>query len=166
VAAGAEALSSVATSPVPPGPGDPAPDFTLPDTHGTPVHLADLRGGPVLVVFYPFAFSGICTGELCELRDNVEDFEAAGVTLLAVSCDSVFAQKAWAEQEGFGFDLLSDFWPHGEVARAYGVLDEGSGIALRGSFLVDPDGVVRWSVVNLRGQRRDLDGYRRALERL
>ena len=150
----------------PPGPGDPAPDFALPDTHGTPVHLADLRGGPVLLVFYPFAFSGICTGELCELRDNLEEFEAAGVTLLGISCDSVFAQKAWTAQEGFEFDLLSDFWPHGDVARAYGVLDEDNGLALRGSFLLDADGIVRWSVVNPRGQRRDLDGYRRALEQL
>ncbi len=167
MAADAEAPTAAHVAPpVRPGPGDPAPDFTLPDTHGTPVHLGDLRGGPVLVVFYPFAFSGICTGELCELRDNLEDFEASGVTLLAVSCDSVFAQKAWAEQEGFGFDLLSDFWPHGAVARAYGVLDEETGIALRGSFLVDADGVVRWSVVNPRGRRRELDGYRRALEAL
>jgi len=165
VAAEATTHAGLAPAAVP-GPGDPAPDFTLRDTHGTPVHLADLRGGPVLLVFYPFAFSGICTGELCELRDNIEDFEAAGVTLLGISCDSVFAQKAWSEQEGFEFDLLSDFWPHGDVARAYGVLDEADGLALRGSFLVDADGIVRWSVVNPRGQRRDLDGYRRALEQL
>jgi mycoredoxin-dependent peroxiredoxin len=144
-------------------PGDPAPDFTLPDTHGTPVHLADLRGEPVLVVFYPFAFSGICTGELCELRDNIEDFETAGVRLLAVSTDPVYTLKAWQEQEGFGFDLLSDFWPHGDVATSYGVFDETTGIALRGSFLVDADGIVRWAVVNPRGQRRDLDAYRQAL---
>ncbi len=144
-------------------PGDPAPDFTLPDTHGTPVHLADLRGETVLVVFYPFAFSGICTGELCELRDNIEDFETAGVRLLAVSTDSVFTLKAWQEAEGFGFDLLSDFWPHGEAARAFGVFDDAAGNALRGSFLIDPDGIVRWSVVHPRGRRRDLEAYRQAL---
>ena len=145
-------------------PGDPAPDFTLPDTHGTPVHLADLfADGPVLVVFYPFAFSGICTGELCELRDNIEEFETAGVRLLAVSTDPVYSLKAWQQQEGFGFDLLSDFWPHGDVARAYGVLDEERGHALRGSYLIDADGVVRWAVVNPRGQRRDLEAYRAAL---
>lgn len=144
-------------------PGDPAPDFTLPDTHGTPVNLADLRGETVLVVFYPFAFSGTCTAELCELRDNIEDFETAGVRLLAVSTDPVFTLKAWQEKEGFGFDLLSDFWPHGDVARAYGVFDDVTGHPLRGSFLVDHDGIVRWSVVNPRGQRRDLEGYRQAL---
>ncbi|ANC29885.1 peroxiredoxin [Isoptericola dokdonensis] len=147
----------------PPVAGDPAPDFTLPDTHGTPTQLADLRGEPVLVVFYPFAFSGICTGELCELRDNIEDFESAGVRLLAVSTDPVFALKAWQEVEGFGFVLLSDFWPHGAAARAFGVFDDRSGHALRGSFLVDADGIVRWSVVHPRGQRRELDGYLRAL---
>jgi peroxiredoxin len=148
---------------VAPQPGDPAPDFTLPDTHGTPVRLADLRGDAVLLVFYPFAFSGICTGELCELRDNIEEFETAGVRLLAISTDPVYALKAWQQQEGFGFDLLSDFWPHGAAARAYGVLDEERGHALRGTFLVDADGVVRWSVVNPRGQRRDLEAYRAAL---
>lgn len=148
---------------VPVAVGDDAPDFTLQDTHGTPVTLSALRGGPVLVVFFPFAFSGICTGELCELRDNLEEFEDARVTLLAVSCDPMFALKAWAEREGFGFDLLSDFWPHGEVARAFGVFDVEHGLAVRGSFLVDADGIVRWAVVNPRGQRRDLGGYREAL---
>jgi mycoredoxin-dependent peroxiredoxin len=150
----------------PPAPGDAAPDLTLLDTHGSPVSLAQLRGAPVAVVFYPFAFSRTCTAELCELRDNIEDFEAAGVRLLAVSCDPVPALRAWAEQEGFGFDLLSDFWPHGAAARAFGVFDASSGMALRGSFLVDGDGIVRWSLVNPRGVARDLGAYRAALAAL
>ena len=146
--------------------GDPAPDFTLPDTHGTPVVLSALRGGPVAVVFVPFAFSGICTSELCELRDAIEDFEAAGVRLLVVSCDAMFTLRAWAEHAGFGFELLSDFWPHGAAARAFGVFDEAAGIALRGSFLLDADGIVRWSVLNPRGKARDLGEYRAALAAL
>lgn len=146
--------------------GELAPDFTLVDTHGTPVTLSALRGTPVALVFVPFAFSGICTGELCELRDNLAAFERAGVRLLAISCDAMFSLRAWAEQDGYTFDLLSDFWPHGEVARAYGVLDEERGLALRGSFLLDADGVVRWSVVNPRGQARDLAGYLGAIEAL
>ncbi len=146
--------------------GAPAPGFTLSDTHGTPVTLAELRGTPVVLVFVPFAFSGTCTGELCELRDNIEQFDAAGVRLLVVSCDPMFSLRAWAEHEGFAFDLLSDFWPHGEVARAYGVFDETSGHALRGSFLVDAEGVLRWSVVNARGQARPLAAYREALAAL
>ena len=149
-----------------PRPGDPAPELVLPDTHGTPVSLADLRGTPVAVVFFPFAFSGICSGELCELRDNLEDFEAAGVRVLGVSCDPMFALRAWSEREGFGFDLLSDFWPHGAAARAFGVFDEASGSASRGSVLVDGDGIVRWSVLSPRGTARDLGAYRAALAAL
>ena len=146
--------------------GDAAPDFTLPNTHGTPVHLADLRGAPVLVVFVPFAFSGTCTDELCELRDNIEEFETAGVELVVISCDALYSLKAWAAQEGYAFDLLSDFWPHGDVARAYGVFDDERGLAVRGSFLIDAEGILRWAVVNPRGQRRDFDGYRAALAAL
>jgi peroxiredoxin len=143
--------------------GDLAPDFELPDTHGTPVRLSALRGSPVAVVFFPFVFSRVCTSELGELRDNLPEFAGRGVRVLAISTDAMFAQRAWAESEGFGFDLLSDFWPHGSTARAYGVLDEASGHALRGSFLVDAEGVVRWTVVNPRGQARELDDYRAAL---
>lgn len=146
--------------------GDPAPDFTLSSTHGTPVSLADLRGGPVLVVFVPFAFSRTCTGELCELRDNIEAFEAADVTLLVISCDARYSLKAWAEQDGYTFDLLSDFWPHGAVAQAYGVFDAERGLAVRGSFLIDAEGTVRWAVVNSPGERRDLAAYHAALAAL
>ncbi len=149
-----------------PAVGDVAPDLTLPDTHGTPVTLSDLRGAPVALVFFPFAFSRVCGSELCELRDNIADFTAAGVTLLGISCDSTFALRAWSEQERHGFDLLSDFWPHGAAARAYGVLDEEHGLALRGSFLLDAQGVVRWSVVNPRGRARPLTAYREALATL
>ena len=149
-----------------PAVGQRAPELELPDTHGTPVRLSALRGRPVVVVFFPFAFSGTCTAELCELRDNIADFAEHGARLLAVSTDAMFALRAWAEAEGFGFDLLSDFWPHGEVARTWGVLDEASGHALRGSFLVDADGVVRWRVVSPRGVARDLAGYRDALAEL
>ena len=146
--------------------GEPAPDFTLTDTHGSPVRLSELRGTPVLRVFVPFACSGICTGELCELRDNVALFDAAGARLLVVSCDPVYSLRAWAEHEGYTFDLLSDFWPHGEVATAYGVFDAERGRPVRGSFLVGPDGVLRWSVVHPAGRARSLDGYREALAAL
>lgn len=146
--------------------GDVAPDFELRNTHGTPIRLSDLRGRKVMVVFFPFAFSGICTGELCELRDRFDLFASSEVTLLAVSCDPMFTLKAWAEQENFDFDLLSDFWPHGEVASQYGVFDESAGLAVRGSFLIDEDGFIRWAVVNPRGQARDFAAYRQALAAL
>lgn len=146
-----------------PRPGEPAPELELPDAHGTPVSLAGMRGMPVVLVFFPFAFSGLCTGELCELRDNIGDFESAGARLLAISCDPQPTLRVWGEQEEFGFDLLSDFWPHGAASRAYGVFDDTSGVAGRGSFLVDADGVVRWAAVNPRGRARDLGAYRAAL---
>jgi peroxiredoxin len=147
--------------------GDIAPDFTLRDQHGSEVSLSSFRGDQaVLVVFYPFAFSGICTGELCEIRDDLGAFQNDAVQVLAVSCDPVYALRAWAENQGFEFPLLSDFWPHGAVASAYGVFDAERGMAVRGSFLVDVDGVVRWSVVNGPGQARDLTAYREALAAL
>ena len=154
-----------APTPVP-RPGDPAPEIVLPDTHGTLVSLVGLRGTPVVLVFFPFAFSSMCTSEAGELRDNLEDFEAAGVRLLGISCDPKHALRAWAEQEGLGFDLLSDFWPHGAAARSFGVFDDGSGMAVRGSFLIDADGIVRWQVVNAPGHARDIGAYRAALAAL
>jgi mycoredoxin-dependent peroxiredoxin len=146
--------------------GAPAPDFSLSDTHGTPVTLSGLSGGPVVIVFVPFAFSGTCTGELCELRDNISEFEAAGVHVLVVSCDPVHSLRAWAAQEGFGFDLLSDFWPHGEVARAFGVFAEDRGCALRGSFLIATDGTIAWQVVNQIPFARDVGEYLHQIEAL
>jgi peroxiredoxin (alkyl hydroperoxide reductase subunit C) len=147
--------------------GEPAPDFTLPDQHGAPTSLSSVRGDrAALVVFYPFAFSGICTGELTGLRDDLDSFQNERVQLLAVSCDPVFALRAWSDEQGFGFPLLSDFWPHGAVASAYGVFDETLGRADRGTFLVDQAGVVRWSVLNHPGQARDLDAYRAAVAAL
>ncbi|VXB46316.1 Alkyl hydroperoxide reductase E [Arthrobacter sp. 9AX] len=146
-----------------PGLGVPAPDFELANQYGEPVRLSSFRGGNVVLVFYPFAFSGICTGELCEIRDNLSLFENADATVLAVSVDSKFSLRAYAGQEQYGFDLLADFWPHGEVARAYGVFDEDSGMARRGTFIIDAAGMVRYSVVNPRGQARDLQEYRVAL---
>ena len=146
--------------------GAPAPDFTLPSTSGAAATLSDLRGTPVALVFFPFAFSGTCTGELCELRDNMAAFEEAGVTLLGISCDPPHALRAFRQAEGYPFDLVSDFWPHGAVARRYGVFDEAGGLAIRGSFLLDAGGILRWSVVNPRSQARPLAAYREALSAL
>ncbi|PRB41919.1 peroxiredoxin [Arthrobacter sp. MYb23] len=146
--------------------GQLAPDFELLNQYGEPVRLADFRGRNVVVVFFPFAFSGICTGELCEIRDNIAAFKDSNATVLAVSVDSKFVQRAYAEHEQFGFDLLADFWPHGAVAKTYGVFDEASGMALRGTFIVDASGIVRYAVVNPRGQARDFSEYRRALSSL
>jgi peroxiredoxin len=138
--------------------GDQAPDFTLRDQHGQEVRLSSYAGQKsVLLVFYPYAFSGVCTGELTGFRDRLGDFETDDTTLLAISCDPLYTQRALADRDGIFFPLLSDFWPHGEVASAYGVLDESEGCATRSSFVVGKDGLVHWMLHNERGEARDLD---------
>ena len=146
--------------------GDRAPGFSLPDQDKQVVSLADLRGTPVLLVFYPFAFSLRCTGELSRLRDELADYTDAGVRVLAISTDPVFSLKAFKAAEGLDFPLLSDFWPHGEVAQAYGVFNEKAGMAVRGTFLVDADGVVRFAEVNAPGDVREQSGWKDAVGRL
>jgi len=152
-----------AASPAVPAVGGTAPDFELPNQFGEPVRLSSFRGQNVVLVFYPFAFSGICTGELCEIRDNLAVFEKTNAVVLAVSVDSKFSLRAYAVQEGYSFDLLADFWPHGGVATTYGVFDPETGMARRGTFIIDAAGKIRYSVVNPRGQARDFSEYRAAL---
>jgi peroxiredoxin len=147
--------------------GDVAPDFALTDQHGKQVTLSTFRGVKnVVVVFYPFAFSGICTSELCEIRDDLGAFESDDVQVLAVSCDHMFTQRAWSDAQGYFFPVLSDFWPHGAAAKAYDVFRQSAGSALRGTFLIDRAGVVRWTLVNGPGEKRDFGGYHAALKEL
>ena len=147
--------------------GREATDFALKDEHGQLVRLSHFRGEKnVAIVFYPFAFSRTCTGELCEIRDNLSVFEADNVQVLAVSCDAVFTLRAWSEIEKYSFPLLSDFWPHGAVAQQYGVFNGTTGSAMRGTFLVDTEGVLRWSLVNRLGEARPLAAYQEALATL
>ncbi len=147
--------------------GDQAPDFTLPTAGGGSFTLSEaLADGPVVLVFFPLAFSGICQGELCEIRDNLAEFDDARVRVVACSIDSPYSLGTWAEQQGYTFTLASDMWPHGEVAQRYGVFVPERGIATRASFLIRPDGVVTWSVVNAPNQARPLEGYREALAAL
>lgn len=146
------------------GVGDRAPDFSLTDQNGGTVHLADLLAAKnALLVFYPFAFSGICTGELAAIRDDLGAYESNTVQVFAISCDPMFALRAWADKEGYFFPLLSDFWPHGQVATAYGVFSAERGMAIRGTFLIDRSGTIAWTQVNPPGQARDFAGYREAL---
>jgi len=155
------------TAPTPLGVGAVAPDFTLTDQHGKQVSLSTFRGVKnVVIVFFPFAFSGICTGELCEIRDNLGAFESDDVEVLAVSCDHMFTQRAWSDAQGYFFPVLSDFWPHGAAAQAYGVFRQSNGSALRGTFLIDREGVVRWTLVNRPSEKRDFSGYHVALKEL
>jgi peroxiredoxin len=151
----------------PVGVGDQAPDFELRDQHGQPVRLSSYRGQKaVVVMFYPFAFSRVCTGELAEVRDGLPQWQSEDVQLLAVSCDPMFGLRAFAERDGLEFPLLSDFWPHGAVASSYGVLNPATGAAERSTFIVDRDGVVRWVVHNEIPQPRDLAEQLRVLAAL
>lgn len=144
--------------------GTVAPDFTLSDQFGQTATLSSFRGvRPVALVFFPLAFSGTCTGELCELRDNLELFRSADVELIGISVDSKWALRNWAEKEGYDFTLVADFWPHGEVARAYDVFLDDKGFANRGTFLIDAEGVIRAAFVTAPGEARPLSAYQEAL---
>ena len=147
--------------------GDIAPAFSLKNQFGETVTLSDyLDKSAVALVFFPLAFSGICTGELCELRDNITAFIEDDVQVIGISVDSHFAQRAFAEHEGYEFPILADFWPHGEVARAYGVFLDEAGIANRATFLIGKDGRVASTIVTEPGVARDLSAYRDALASL
>ncbi len=146
--------------------GSAAPDFALKDQHGTPVKLSEYRGKKVVLIFYPLAFSSVCHGELGAIRDEFTATVSDDVQVITISVDSMFTHRAWADQEGYTFPLLSDFWPHGQVARAYGVFDEEKGVARRGTFVIDAEGVVRWSVVNPISQARDITEYHKVLAEL
>ena len=139
--------------------GDVAPDFTLRDQNGVEVSLSGLTAHKnVVVVFYPFAFSGICTGELDEIRDHLERFVSDDLQVVCISTDGMFSLRAWADIQGYFFPLLSDHWPHGEVTRSFGVLNPATGAPVRGTFLLDRDRVVRWTLVNGPGEKRDFSG--------
>ena len=148
--------------------GTAAPDFTLKDQNGNDVTLSSFRGNQnVVLVFYPFTFTGVCQGELCSLRDDLSDFETADARVLAISCDSRHSQKQWTEQQGFTFPVLSDFWPHGEVARAYGVFNDQLGAANRATFVIDKQGTIAdvFESPNL-ATPREKAAYEAALARL
>ncbi len=144
--------------------GDEAPDFELDDQSRTPVRLSSFRGSKnVVLVFYPLTFTPVCQGELCAVRDSIADFSNDDVQTLAISVDNGPAHAKWAQEQGYSFPLLADFWPHGEVARSYGVLDEVSGLALRGTFIVDKGGKVVHKVVNAIPDARDVDSWKAVL---
>jgi peroxiredoxin (alkyl hydroperoxide reductase subunit C) len=148
--------------------GETAPDFTLKDQNGNDVTLSSFRSrSNVVLVFYPFTFTGVCEGELCSLRDDLPEFETADAQVLAISCDSQFAQQQWARAHGFTFPVLSDFWPHGAVARAYGVFNEQLGCANRATFVIDKNGVIVdvFEAPDL-GTARDRASYEAALAKL
>jgi peroxiredoxin len=147
--------------------GAPAPDFRLRDQFGQDVALSDFRGSKaVAIVFFPWAFSNVCTSEMSGIRDRLDEFLTFDTEVLAISCDPTYSLRVFADTDGLNFPLLSDFWPHGAVASAYGVFDPGRGVARRSSFVVDREGNVRWAVHNELGDGRDLDEHLARLHHL
>lgn len=150
-----------------PAVGETAPDFELTDQSNQPVRLSDFRGKKhVIVLFYPMSFSSVCSSELCTLRDDLGAYQNDDAKLLAISVDSSPVHKRFAEQQGFEFSLLADFWPHGEVAKTYGVFQDDFGVAARGTFLVDRDGIIRYTTVNAISDARDQQDLKTALAQL
>jgi peroxiredoxin (alkyl hydroperoxide reductase subunit C) len=144
--------------------GKEAPDFELPDSENGRTKLSDYRGKKnVLLVFYPLAFSPICTSEFCALRDINADIQSDDTEVLGVSVDSRWTLKAWKEAEHFPNTFVADFWPHGEVGRAYGVFDEKRGTTVRGTFLIDKQGILRWMEVSPTIEPRDQASWRKAI---
>ena len=140
--------------------GGAAPDFTLRDQFGQDVTLSSFRGRKAEVIFfYPYAFSGVCTGEMAGIRDRLAEFMTFDTEVLAISCDPVYSLRAFADSDGLNFPLLSDFWPHGEVSRSFEVFDERKGCPRRSSYVIDKDGLVRWAVHNDMPEGRDLDEH-------
>lgn len=147
--------------------GQPAPAFELFDYSRSPVSLESLKGSNTVLVFMPFPFTGTCEGEMCDLRDRLSQFEELDAQVVAVTCDTMPSNKAWAEANDFGFPILSDFWPHGTMSKDYGVFNEALGCANRTTFVIDADGVVREIVTSESlGVAREADHYLAALNAL
>ena len=147
--------------------GTPAPSFSLRDQHGREQSLEARAGSRnVLLVFYPFAFTGVCSGEMLALQEHVAEWDALATDVLAVSCDPVPSLRAFADSTGLEFPLLSDFWPHGKTANAYGAFDHDLGAAGRATFVIDKTGSVRWTVRSAIADARDVTDYLSALEEL
>ncbi|MCU1505107.1 MAG: mycoredoxin-dependent peroxiredoxin [Microbacteriaceae bacterium] len=144
-----------------------APDFELPNQFGEHVRLSEFRGKkPVALVFFPLAFSSTCTSELCQLRDNLALFEDHRVELIGISVDSKATLRAFADKEDYGFNLLADFWPHGAVAKEYGVFLDAKGYANRATFIIDTHGIIRASFITAPGEARSVDSYKAAIAEL
>ncbi|MEX0946389.1 MAG: redoxin domain-containing protein [Acidimicrobiia bacterium] len=144
--------------------GSRAPEFELRDQNWETRTLSDLAGSKAMVVFIPWAFTRTCQAELCTLRDNFSSLEARGVKVAVITCDSVASNRRWAKDQGFTFPILSDHWPHGATAQAYGCFNPVLGVAMRSTYVLDPEGVVTEVIATDQiDQVRDFNEYERAL---
>lgn len=147
--------------------GQPAPDFTLLSHDREPVSLESLKGRKTLVVFIPFPFTGICTAEACMLRDSLSDLGDIDANVVVITTHAVPTNKKWADENHLNFPVLSDYWPHGAVAQAYGTFNDGLGAAMRSTFVLDQDGLVREIIAtDALGVQREHDLYAEALAKI
>lgn len=147
--------------------GSPAPAFTLKDQDRNDVSLADFVGKKTLVVFIPFPFSSICEAELCSVRDNLGRLAELDANVVVITCNTIHVHKKWVEEQGFTFPVLSDYWPHGAVAQAYGCFDENVGAAKRATFVLDAAGVVRDVIATgAITEPREFESYTAALAKI
>lgn len=145
--------------------GQQAPEFSLPNYDRSTVSLSDLKGHKAVIVFIPFAFTGVCEGELCAIRDDLKGLENLGAKVVVITCNAAPSNGAWAKSQGFEFPILADFWPHGAVTQSYGAFNEALGCPNRFSFVLDQEGAIReiMSTDSL-GTARSHDAYAAALE--
>ncbi|MFQ5967097.1 MAG: redoxin domain-containing protein [Acidimicrobiia bacterium] len=144
--------------------GKPAPDFSLRDQNLQKVSLSDLAGRKSLIVFIPYPFTSVCQGELCAIRDDLGVFDGMDANVIAITCDTIAVNARWAVEQEYQFSILSDFWPHGEVAMAYGCFDDRRGYAKRYTYVLDADGVVRNIIFSDElGEARPHEAYAKAL---
>jgi peroxiredoxin len=147
--------------------GDAAPDFTLKDNHGKEAHLGDFRGKKVVLGFHPFAWTLVCGQQMQDLEASVARLKKANAVAFGISIDTTFSKHAWAKSLNIeATRLLSDFWPHGEVADAYGLFDDHEGRSNRAVVIVDEKGVVRWIKVYPVPERPDIEEILKEVERI
>lgn len=147
-------------------PGTPAPDFQLPVTPDQKLSLSDLRGKPVVLAFYPADWSPVCGDQMALYNEILPEFQKHQAELLGISVDGVWCHTAFAKERNLHFPLLADFEPKGDIARKYGVYFESAGISERALFVIDKDGIIRWSYCSPIAVNPGADGILEALEAL
>jgi peroxiredoxin len=146
--------------------GTPAPDFALPDTPSSQLRLAELRGHPVILAFYPADWSPVCGDEVALFNEVLPEFQRFGADLLGISVDGVWCHRAFAKAQHLRFPLLADFEPKGAISRTYGAYRAQDGFSERALFVIDAEGVIRWSYVSPVDVNPGADGVLAALEAL
>lgn len=147
-------------------PGTLAPDFDLPTKVGSSLKLSDLRGKPVVLVFYPADWSPVCGDQLALYNEIYSEFQKYDAKLIGISVDGIFCHQAYSKSRKLEFELAADFEPKGKVSKQYGAYRDGDGYCERALFVIDPKGVISWSYLSPIGENPGADGILSALEQL